>query len=276
MEKTPKKISEELIAAHLFVCTQVSFAEHVLTVRLNRPDKRHAINKVMANELVYCLQLAKECLDVRVVVVCSEGPVFCAGADLFDMQTNTLPDNMPLPMLGGLNDIPLKMRECNKPVLVAVQGSAMAGALLLICNATHVLAAENAEFSTPEIKRGLWPFMVMAGLCRLMPPRQALDFMMRASVLNASKAQQLGLVTDVVPLSGLASASQCLANELAALPPTTLKLGLEAFYHQADLAFEEAIPYLKNKLDQTLLSADAEEGIRAFKEKRKPHWPDPS
>lgn len=276
MEKTPKKFSDDLIAPHLFVCIQVSFAEHILTVQLFRPDKRHAINKLMANELVYCLNLAKHCVDIRVVLICSEGPVFCAGADLFDMQTNILPENMSLPMLGGLNDIPLKMRACCKPILVRVQGATMAGALLLICNATHVLAADNAEFSAPEIKRGLWPYMVMAGLCRLMPPRQALDFMMRATVLNAEAARQAALVTEVLPAHRLNTACQMRASELAALPPTTLSLGLEAYYHQADLAFEAAIPYLKSMLDKTLLTEDAREGITAFKEKRRPRWSDPS
>lgn len=270
------KLRNELIAPHLFECTKVAFSEQVLTITLNRPDKRHAINKVMANELVYCLDLAKKHVDVRVVVIRSEGPVFCAGADLFDLHSSTAPSSTHLPHLGELNDIPLKMRQLCKPVVVSVQGMAMAGALLMICNATQVIASDQAQFSAPEIKRGLWPYMVMAGLCRVMPRRQALDFMMRATVLDVTAARQTGLVTDVVAADALTASTKALANELAQLAPTTLTLGLEAYYQQELMPFEQAIPYLKTMLDKTLLSDDAREGIQAFKEKRPPRWQDPS
>ena len=270
------KLRNELIASHLFECTKVAFSEHVLTITLYRPDKRHAINKVMANELVYCLDLAKNHADIRVVLIRAEGPVFCAGADLFDLHSSTAPIAMQLPPVGELNDIPLKMRQLCKPVVVSVQGVAMAGALLLICNATQVIASDQAQFSAPEIKRGLWPHMVMAGLCRVMPQRQALDFIMRAQVLNASAARQAGLVTDVVAADTLNASTLALARELAQLAPTSLALGLEAYYQQELMPFEQAIPYLKTMLDKTLRSDDAKEGIQAFKEKRPPHWNDPS
>jgi len=269
------KLRNDLIASHLFECTKVAFSEHVLTITLNRPDKRHAINKVMANELVYCLDLAKNHADIRVVLIRAEGPVFCAGADLFDLHSSTAPIAMRLPCVGELNDIPLKMRQLCKPVVVSVQGMAMAGALLMICNATQVIASDQAQFSAPEIKRGLWPHMVMAGLFRVMPQRQALDFIMRAQVLNATAARQAGLVTDVVAADTLNATTLALARELAQLAPTTLTLGLEAYYQQELMPFEQAIPYLKTMLDKTLLTDDAKEGIQAFKEKRPPHWSDP-
>ena len=77
---------------------------------------------------------------------------------------------------GGTEEISLRIRSLNKPVICEIQGPVLAGALLMVTNSTHAIAVEEATFSAPEIKRGIWPFMVMAGLFRVMPKRQGLDF----------------------------------------------------------------------------------------------------
>lgn len=266
------KFDDTLIRANLFLHIKVEYAAYILTLTLNRPDKRHAIDRIMANELVYCLDLARQHSEIRVVVIRSEGAVFCAGADLLDFSNKDFAPTTGIPNVGELNDLPIKMREASKPIIVSVQGIAMAGALLMICNATHVIASDHAQFSAPEVKRGLWPYMVMAGLLRVMPRRQALDFMMRAYVWDAESAMQHGLVTEVVPSEKLTAATDDLAAELSQAAPAALRLGLEAFYHQEELAFDDAIPYLKTMLDKTLVTEDAQEGISAFKEKRAPVW----
>ncbi|MBL4606587.1 MAG: enoyl-CoA hydratase/isomerase family protein [Pseudomonadales bacterium] len=267
-----KKFDTTLICAKLFLHTRVEYRAHTLTITLNRPEKRHAIDRIMANELVYCLDLARQNNEVRVVVIRSEGAVFCAGADLMDFSNKNFAPTTGIPYIGELNDLPIKMRAACKPIIVSVQGVAMAGSLLMICNATHVIASDEAKFSAPEVKRGLWPFMVMAGLMRVMPRRPALDFMMRAYPLDATSAEQQGLVTQVVQSDELALETDNLAAELAQVAPAAIRFGLEAFYQQESLDFDEAIPYLKEMLDKTLKTEDAKEGIAAFKEKRQPVW----
>jgi enoyl-CoA hydratase/carnithine racemase len=250
----------------------VEYVAYILTLTLNRPDKRHAIDRIMANELAYCLDLARQHNEIRVVVIRSEGAVFCAGADMLDFSNKDFVPTTGIPNVGELNDLPIKMRQAAKPIVVSVQGVAMAGALLMICNATHVVASDRAQFSAPEVKRGLWPYMVMAGLLRVMPRRQALDFMMRGYSLDVESAMRHGLVTEVVPSKELTTTTDDLAAELSQSAPVALRLGLEAFYHQEELPFEDAIPYLKGMLDKTLETEDAQEGIAAFKEKRAPVW----
>ncbi len=105
-----------------------------------------------------------------------------------------------------------------------------------------------------------------------MPQRVGLDFIMRGYKMDAKTAQQHGLATEVVPAAQLDSRVAELAQELAELSPATMRLGLEAFYRQELMAFDDAIPYLKEMLDKTLKTADAKEGITAFLEKRKPVW----
>jgi enoyl-CoA hydratase/carnithine racemase len=166
----------------------------------------------------------------------------------------------------------LRIRQLHKPVLIKAQGAVLAGAMLLVCNATHVLAADHVTFSLPEIKRGLFPFMVMAGLTRVLPRRAAIDFAMRGYCIDAIKAEQWGLINQVVPAAELDQAVEELAREIASLSPSAVRLGLAACDHQESLPFEQALPYLGEMLQKTLATEDAREGITAFLEKREPHW----
>ena len=158
----------------IFSATEINIDNHILTITLNRPEKKNAINNVMMNELNYAITYAKQEKNIRVVVINAKGDIFCAGADLSraDSESN-------VPELDYANDISLSLRHLYKPVICSIQGSVLAGALLMVTNSTHAIAVKDAKFSAPEIHRGLWPFMVMAGLFRVMPKRAGLDFIMR-------------------------------------------------------------------------------------------------
>ena len=114
--------------------------------------------------------------------------------------------------------------------------------------------------------------MVMAGLFRVMPKRQGLDFIMRGNKIDCYEAEKFGLVNKVVKKEELDSEVDNIASELSKLAPNTMKLGLEAFNYQDKMNFDEAIPYLKDQLEKCLKSDDAQEGIKAFLEKRDPKW----
>ncbi len=256
----------------VFEAIRVDVADHIMTLTLNRPDKKNAISPAMTNELIYSLDVAAGDPDIRVIVIAAEGDVFCAGADLSTMGRNAGETTSTVPKRGEMHDLSIRLRQVCKPVIVKAQGPVLAGALLLVCNATHVIAADHAFFSAPEIKRGIWPFMVMAGLFRVMPRRAGMDFIMRGSKLDAATAQRHGLITEAVPAAQLDTHVEALAAELASLAPATMRLGLEALYRQELMAFDEAVPYLMQMLQKTLQTADAKEGINAFLEKREPVW----
>lgn len=255
-----------------FETLQVEEKDHILWLTLDRPERRNAINPVMANEIIYALDFATVTPDIRVIVLRATGTIFCSGADLSVMGGGQEETTSTVPQRGLIHDISLRLRSVCKPVIVQAQGPVLAGALLFACNATHVLAAEEVTFSAPEIKRGLWPHMVMAGLFRVMPRRAALDFIMRGYKIGAAKAMMLGLVNEVVAASELDTRTDELASELAGLAPASIRMGLEAFYKQESMAFEDAIPYLMEMLTKTIGTEDAREGIMAFMEKREPIW----
>jgi enoyl-CoA hydratase/carnithine racemase len=256
-----------------FATLQLTLQDYVLTITLNRPERKNAINPTMSNELIYAFDYAKHSAEVRVVILAALGDVFCAGGDLRSMSGKEKGVISNVPKRGESDEISLKIRHLNKPVIAKIQGPVLAGALLLVCNATHAYAAEDAYFSAPEIKRGIWPFMVMAGLFRVMPKREGLDFIMRGHPLTSAQAEKTGLINKSLPTDELDLHVDELATELAALAPNTMQLGLAAYNNQDDMDFDKALPYLKEQIDQCLKGEDAKEGINAFLEKRDPVWP---
>ena len=250
-----------------FKTTLLDIKNNIMTITLNRPEKKNALNNVMMNELNYALAYVKQESSIRVVVVAAEGNVFCAGADLTRTKSES-----NVPQLKNNNDISLSLRHLYKPVVCKIQGSVYAGALLIVSNSTHAIAVKEAEFSAPEIHRGLWPFMVMAGLFRVMPKRAGLDFIMRGQPIDVSKAEKFGLINQSVNKEHLDETVNSLAKELADLAPETMQFGLEAYEKQDSKSFNEALPYLQEQIAKCFEGKDAKEGISAFLEKRKPNW----
>ena len=250
-----------------FQAIKLEIANNIITLTLNRPEKKNALNNVMMNELNYALAYAKQDRSIRVVVIAAEGDIFCAGADLTRTKSES-----NIPKIEGADDISLSLRHLYKPVICKIQGSVLAGALLIVTNATHAIAVRDAKFSAPEIHRGLWPFMVMAGLFRVMPKRAGLDFIMRGQPIDSSEAEKWGLINKSVDRVELDDAVNSLAKELANLAPETMQFGLEAYEKQDSKSFDEALPYLQKQIAKCFEGKNAKEGIAAFLEKRKPNW----
>ena len=250
-----------------FEATKIDISNHVLTITLNRPEKKNALNNVMMNEICYALCYAKQQMQIRVVIIAAEGDVFCAGADLKREKAES-----NVPKIEGSDDISLLIRHLYKPVICKIQGSVHAGALLMVTNSTHAIAVDDAKFSAPEILRGVWPHMVMAGLFRVMPKRARLDFFMRGQAIDAKKAEDWGLINHSVPKNELDKVVSDMASDLANLAPGTMQFGLEAYVNQDGMNFDEALPYLGKKSAETFAGPDAQEGIAAFLEKRDPNW----
>ena len=250
-----------------FSATELEIENNIMRITLNRPEKKNALNNVMMNEINYALAYAKQEKTIRVVVFAAKGDIFCAGADLSRTKSES-----NVPKLDNADDISLSIRHLYKPVICKIQGPVLAGALLIVSNSTHAIAVNEATFSAPEIHRGLWPFMVMAGLFRIMPKRAGLDFIMRGKPIDSKKAEDWGLINESVKKEELNEKVDKLANELASLAPETMKFGLEAYEKQDAKSFDDALPYLKDEIEKCFKGKDAKEGISAFLEKRKPNW----
>mgnify|MGYP002528402224 CR=1 FL=1 len=245
----------------------------VLRVTINRPEKKNAMNPVMVNELAYGLSYAHHNSSIWVVVIDAKGDVFSAGADLKafagmsqEEHSSTIPEPKGEVIIAEL------FTQVHKPCIAKVHAPVLAGAFLIICGCTHVVSADTATFSLPEVKRGLWPMQVMQSLIEILPARTALDLCMRGTKLSCAEAHELGLVTAMVPFSNLDASVNVLVDEIKSNSPSAIRHGLKAYDELRSIADNEKQAYLKKMLFAVLGTADAKEGITAFKEKRSPKW----
>ena len=148
----------------------------------------------------------------------------------------------------------------------------MGGGLGLVASCDFAIASESAILGTPEIRRGLFPMMIMSVLDRVMSRRDLIRMMLLGDKLSAADAKEMGLLSSVVPETELDAAVGKLTTQLAAQSPTAMRRGLLAYHHQADLELKEAVPYLRDQLYALLGTADGREGLKAFIEKRAPKW----
>ena len=247
--------------------------DHVLNLTLNRPEKKNAMNPVFMNEIVYALTYAHYTPEIWMVVFRANGDIFTAGADLKafsgapqDEVDSTIPPPETMVVIGDA------IGGLHKPCIAKVHANVYAGGFLLICGCTHVIAADSAQFSLPEVKRGIWPMQVMASLAPIMPARKLLDLCMRGKAVEANEALTLGLATQVVAADQLEDEVLSLVAELKTLSPSAIRLGLKAWDELKGIQENERHPFLLQMLGEILQTQDAAEGMMAFREKRKPEW----
>jgi len=249
---------------------RVSAEAGVATLILNRPERRNAIGPEMVSELLYALEDALAEETVRSVVLTGAGSAFCAGGDFGSMSG--LAEGEGLASKGDYKDLLLAMWHTTKPIVARVNGHAMGGGLGLVAASTFAVASFEARLGTPEINVGLFPFMILAVLERVMPRRRLIEMMLSGERLSAEEAAGAGLVNRAVEPGELDSAVKSYTDSVASKSPLTVRLGLEALRDTDDLKLSEKLPVLSERLARCLSSEDAREGLTAFFEKRAPRW----
>lgn len=244
--------------------------DHVVTVTLNRPERKNAIGPQMANELLWALAQADGDEAARVVVLQGAGGAFCAGGDFAQMMGGDSAD--ALPVKGDYADLLLAMARYEKPLVAKVRGPALGGGLGLAASCHFALAAHDAVLGTPEVHRGLFPMMIMAVLSRTVARRDLLELMLLGEKLTAERAASLRLITRAVPAEQLDAEVTTLVTALASRSPTALRHGLRAWAMQDDEDLATSVPKLREALYALLGTDDAREGLSAFMQKRAPQW----
>jgi methylglutaconyl-CoA hydratase len=214
----------------------------VLTLTLNRPEKRNALNAAIIGALHGELQRAELDPDVRVVAVRGAGKDFCAGADLEELLASAARDPAENEAdARRLGDIFVAIRALPKPVVGIVHGRALAGGAGLASACDILLMAGSAQIGYPEIQRGFVPAMVMTMLRRLVGERLAFDLVATGRVLSAEQALQVGIASRVVPDAELDAASAALLGQLASTSPSALALTKRLLYQLDGLGFSDGI-----------------------------------
>jgi len=239
----------------------------VTWITINRPEARNALNQAVRDGLWAGLRrFAADDASAVLVLTGTGEEAFCAGADLKEMAELKLevppPDFAPY-----LN----RNIQIGKPVIAAVNGAALAGGFLLAQMCDLCVAAEHARFAITEARWGRgapWA----APLPWLIPPRVALELLMTAEPIDARRALEIGLVNRVVPAASLREATQAMALRIAGNAPLSVRASKAMVYAAAERGWAEGLSEGDRLFQPVYLSQDAQEGPRAFREKRAPKW----
>jgi len=242
----------------------------ILTLTINRPDKRNALSPDVLSGLTAQIDSSRADPALRAIVLTAVGDrAFCAGADLgtgrafrFDYSEPRL----PMPELFRV------ARAANVPIVGRINGTCMAGGMGLLAICDMAVAADHALFGLPEVKVGVYPMQVLAVLQHVVPRRRLLQLCMTGEPVPATEAMAMGLLNAVVPTAELDAAVHALVSRIAEQSPTAIRRGKYATYAIESMAFEESLAFMEGQIGLLAATEDAAEGQAAFREKRQPVW----
>jgi enoyl-CoA hydratase/carnithine racemase len=247
-------------------------ADGVGTITLDDPDTRNSLSPELLTELLDSLNAARDDEEVRCVVLASSHEkVFSSGANLgaFGADVSLIERHHAAQRF---IDIFKAFGDLGKPSIVAANGHVLAGSLGIAMACDLIVASEGAEFGTPEINVGLFPFMIMALIYRNVGRKKTNEMLLLGRRLTAEEAREAGIVNRVVPAKEFDAAVAEWATMLASKSPLIMRMGKDAMARQMDMPLYEALDYLRSQLTIELATEDAAEGVKAFFEKREPQW----
>lgn len=237
-------------------------------IRLDRPERRNALNAALVAELKEALALADADDRVRLVALAGNGPDFCAGADLDEVQASVEEGVMAsLDDAASLGELFLLVRKLEKPVVAVVHGRALAGGCGLATACDLALACESARFGYPEVKLGFVPAMVMAILRRNVGEKRAFELIASGDGIDADRAFELGLVNRVWPDDDFETEAGDYLAELASRSATAIALSKRLLYQIDGQSFEGSIGAGAQVNALARLTEDCQAGIRSFLER---------
>ena len=241
---------------------------------LNRPDLRNALSIELMNKMQKQLNLVAKDRDIRVIVIKGNGHAFCVGHDMNELVGENYDIHHFRKIFMVCSNLMKTLHQIPQPVIAQVHGIAMAAGCQLVAACDLAIAESGTKFCTPGVKIGLFCSTPMVPLSRIIGRRRALDMLLTGRFVSAQEAQQFGLVNKVVDPVKLAEETKNYAMDIAQYSLFTIEFGKNFFYKQIDQdeisAYNDAIEVMA----KNCLAEDAQEGMKAFLEKRKPTWKD--
>lgn len=239
---------------------------------LNNPARVNALSRRMIAEMRDAIELAAGDETLKVLVIRAAGDNFCAGHNLKEMVDGGVKAYKAI--FDRCTEMMQRLHTIPQPVIAQVQGIATAAGCQLAAWCDLVVASEDARFATPGVKIGLFCTTPMVAISRAIGRKAALEMLLTGRDFPAAEAKALGLVNRVVPREALEAETLALARRIADASRLALAIGKQGFYDQIDQADGPALNYAKHTIALNLGAEDAQEGIRAYLEKRTPEWKD--
>ncbi len=242
-----------------------------LWITINREARRNAINPGVIAGIHDAVLRAAADPSVRVMVLTGAGnKAFCAGADLTrGTKTFTLGLDEPMTDFGKLARF---VRDCAIPMIARVNGDCVAGGMGLMSLCDLAVVADHARFGLPEARVGVFPMQVLVYLRRMLHARHINELCLTGELIDATRAKEIGIANYVVPAASLDEKVTQLVTKLCEMSPIALKRGKYAMAAMESMGFAEALAFAETSIAVASRTNDAEEGLAAFNERRKPRW----
>ena len=239
---------------------------------LNTPEKINALSLQKIQEMIHILEKIAIDDSIKVLVLKAKGNHFCAGHDLSEMVDQGTKEYKRL--FDQCTRMMMMLHEIPQPVICEVQGIATAAGCQLAAWCDLVVAADNASFSTPGVKIGLFCTTPMVAITRAIGRKASMEMLLTGRDFPAAEAKELGLINRVVPLEKLDAETMKLAEEISQASRFALAIGKQGLYAQADMTDIQALHYAKHTIVMHNTSEDAQNGIKAFLNKTTTEWKD--
>ncbi|MCZ2111229.1 MAG: enoyl-CoA hydratase/isomerase family protein [Dehalococcoidia bacterium] len=240
-----------------------------ITITMNRPERRNALSMAHMRELIHAFREAGES-DALGVILAANGPVFSAGHDFADMSGSNLPEMRRL--LGTCTELMTLMQQIPQVVIARVHGLATAAGCQLVASADLAVCSDNAGFAVPGGKGGLFCHTPVVALSRNIGRKRALEMSLTGDTIDASTALGWGLVNRVVALEELEAETLDLLRRATRGSAMSKGLGKSSFYAQVDMDQPKAYAYAVEVMASASQTADGQEGMNSFLEKRPASW----
>lgn len=240
----------------------------VWRVTLTRPQKRNALTTEFCREILNAFGSAENDTGIGAILLTAQGEVFCSGMDLNEAAEAAAPERTAIH-----EQLFTSGSRLTKPIVAAVRGSALAGGVGLVANAHVVVASETAKFALTEVRIGIWPFIVFRTVSLAIGERRALEASLTARSFSAAEAYAWGLVHYLMPPDQVEARAAEIAHGLAESSSDAIRTGIGFINESRGLGWTEAGRLALQMRYELFRSPDFHEGVRAFREKRKPVWP---
>jgi enoyl-CoA hydratase/carnithine racemase len=244
--------------------------EPIGRLTMNWPEKRNALSIQMMQELTQALRELDSRPEVRAIVLGANGSAFSAGHYLPEMVDKDLSHQRRV--FSVCVELMETVQGIEKPVVAEVPGVATAAGCQLVATCDLAVASEEARFATPGVKIGLFCSTPMVAVSRAVGRKRAMEMLLTGELIDARTAMEWGLLNRVVPKDRLREATEELALKVAEASSLVVSLGKKAFYTQIDLDQKKAYEHAREVMSMNAMAGDAQEGMTAFLEKRKPCW----
>lgn len=243
---------------------------YVGTITLNRPDHLNTFSSTMAHELDEVLLKLDADPEVRAILIRGAGKGFSAGIDVNEMFGKSPSEHRE--WAHAMEKPLITLTELCKPVVAQVHGAAVANGTGLVAAADLAVASDDARFGLTAIRIGLSCLGPIIPVMRLVGRKRALELLLGGDLIGAQEALEIGLINKVTPRDELESESLRVVEGLASKSPCAMQISKKAFYAAAEMDYRRAFDYMNEAFARLCSTQDAQEGVRAFLEKRKPSW----